>query len=58
MILTVPQTLKLLRISRTTMYRMFDRGELNKIELGRSVRVELPEHLEKKYEKQIRALIN
>ncbi|RZG78665.1 DNA-binding protein [Acinetobacter sp. WCHAc060033] len=61
MVLTVPQTLKLLQISRTTLYRMFASGELTKIKFGDSqrstIRVELSEELEKKYEKQIQALI-
>lgn len=61
MVLTVPQTLKLLQISRTTLYRMFENGELTKIKFGEnrrsSIRVKLSEELEKEYEKQIQALI-
>ncbi len=56
MILTVPQAVKILKVHRSTIYRMFETGELIKIKLARSTRVELPEHLEKAYEKQIKAL--
>lgn len=59
MVLTINQTCKLLEIGRTTVYRMFDRGELEKVSLGpRSVRVKLPEDLSKVYAEQIKALIN
>lgn len=58
MVLTVNQTCKLLDIGRTTVYRMFDRGELEKVSLGRSVRVKLPENLTKAYAEQIKALIS
>jgi len=37
---------------------MFDRGELERVEFGRSVRVKLPENLSKAYAEQIKALIN
>ena len=56
MVITVPQAIKLLGVHRLTIYRMFETGELNKVKLARSTRVELPEHLEKAYEKQIKAL--
>lgn len=58
MVLTITQTCKLLDIGRTTVYRMFDRGELERVEFGRSVRVKLPENLSKAYAEQIKALIN
>lgn len=58
MVLTINQTCKLLDIGRTTVYRMFDRGELEKVELGRSVRVKLPDKLAVAYAEQIKALIN
>ncbi len=57
MVLTMNQAIELLQVSRTTIYRMFDRGELTKIEVGRSVRIELPENLSKKYKEQIKALM-
>lgn len=59
MILTVPQTLKLLQISRTTLYRMFENGELKKVKLSKSaraIRVQLPTELEQQYSEQIKAL--
>lgn len=50
---------KLLNIGRTTVYRMFDRGELEKVRrLGRSVKVKLPDKLAVTYAEQIKALIN
>ncbi|AXY57298.1 DNA-binding protein [Acinetobacter chinensis] len=58
MVLTIQQTCKLLDIGRTTVYRMFDRGELERIEFGRSVRVKLPEKLSRAYAEQIKALMN
>ncbi len=58
MVLTIAQTCKLLKIGRTTVYRMFDRDELEKIEIGKSVRVKLPDHLAKAYEDQIKALMH
>jgi excisionase family DNA binding protein len=56
MVLTIAQTCKLLNIGRTTVYRMFNRGELEKIEVGRSARVKLPDHLAEAYAEQIKAL--
>jgi excisionase family DNA binding protein len=58
MVLTITQTQSLLKIGRTTIYRMFERGELERVEFGRSVRVKLPDHLAKAYEEQIKALMN
>ena len=58
MVLTISQTCKLLNIGRTTVYRMFEREELKKIEIGKSVRVKLPDHLAKAYEDQTKALIH
>ncbi|MGL6034747.1 MAG: helix-turn-helix domain-containing protein [Acinetobacter johnsonii] len=56
MILTVPQAIKLLGVHRSTIYRMFETGDLKKVKLARSTRVELPEHLAKAYDEQIKAL--
>lgn len=56
MILTVPQAIKLLGVHRSTIYRMFETGDLKKVKLARSTRVELPEHLVKAYDEQIKAL--
>lgn len=58
MVLTINQTCKLLAIGRTTVYRMFDSGELERVEFGRSVRVKLPDKLSQAYAEQIKALIN
>ncbi|WP_336929949.1 helix-turn-helix domain-containing protein [Acinetobacter tandoii] len=57
MVLTIAQTCKLLQIGRTTVYRMFERGEIEKVEIGRSVRVKLPPKLAEAYKEQIQALI-
>lgn len=56
MILTVPQAVAVLKLHRSTIYRMFETGELKKVKLARSTRVELPEHLAKAYDEQIKAL--
>jgi len=39
--LTVPEVTRLLRISRATLYRIFDRGELRRVQVG-SRRVVIP----------------
>ena len=56
MVLTIAQTQKLLKIGRSTVYRMFKRGELERVEFGRSVRVKLPKNLAEAYKEQIYAL--
>ena len=53
MVLTIAQTQKLLKIGRSTVYRMFERGELERVE---SVRVKLPKNLAEAYKEQIYAL--
>ena len=58
MVLTISQTCKLLNMGRTRVYRVFEREELEKIEIGKSVRVKLPDHLAKAYEDQIKALMH
>lgn len=37
--LTVKEVLKILKISRTTLYRMIEKGELKVYRFGRSIRV-------------------
>ena len=39
--LTVPEVARLLRISRATLYRIFDRGELRRVKVGQR-RVAIP----------------
>jgi len=56
MVLTIAQTQKLLKIGRSTVYRMFERGEFERVEFGRSVRVKLPKNLAEAYKEQIYAL--
>ena len=56
MVLTIAQTQKLLKIGRSTVYRMFERGELERVEFGRSVRAKLPKNLAEPYKEQIYAL--
>lgn len=57
MVLTVEQATRLLGVHRSTIYRLFETGELKKVKFGRSTRVELPEHLEKVYKDQIGKVI-
>ncbi|EOG4087979.1 helix-turn-helix domain-containing protein [Acinetobacter baumannii] len=56
MLLTVSQTMQVTNLSKTTIYRMFDKGELKKVKLGGSTRVELPNELYEKYKEKIQAL--
>ncbi len=39
LLLTVPQAARMLGISRNTLYRLFRRGELRHIHIGRAARV-------------------
>ncbi|QIT17243.1 helix-turn-helix domain-containing protein [Acinetobacter pittii] len=57
MLLTVNQTIQVTNLSKTTIYRMFDSGELKKVKLGGSTRVELPKELYEKYKDKIQALL-
>ncbi|WP_284087881.1 helix-turn-helix domain-containing protein [Acinetobacter pittii] len=56
MLLTVSQTIQVTSLSKTTIYRMFDSGELKKVKVGGSTRVELPKELYEKYKENIQAL--
>jgi excisionase family DNA binding protein len=56
MLLTVNQTIQVTNLSKTTIYRMFDSGELKKVKLGGSTRVELSKELYEKYKEKIQAL--
>lgn len=53
MVLTVDQAARLLDVHRSTIYRLFETGELKKVKFGRSTRVQLSEDLEKVYKDQI-----
>lgn len=57
MVLTIEQAARLLDVHRSTIYRLFDSGELTKVKFGRSTRVQLPEHLERVYKDQIKKVI-
>ncbi|MBP4063469.1 helix-turn-helix domain-containing protein [Acinetobacter baumannii] len=57
MLLTVSQTIQVTDLSKTTIYRMFDSGQLKKVKLGGSTRVELPAELYEQYKEKIQALI-
>ena len=57
MVLTIAQTQKLLKIGRSTVYRMFERGELERVEFGRPVRIKYTKILTEPYKEQIYALI-
>ncbi|WP_269527886.1 helix-turn-helix domain-containing protein, partial [Acinetobacter baumannii] len=49
MLFTVNQTMQITDLSKATIYRMFNSGELKKVKLGGSTRVEFPESLLEKY---------
>lgn len=57
MLLTVEETKKLTKLSTATIYRMFTTGELKKVKLGRSTRVELSKELYEKYKDQVNILL-
>ncbi|AVO89445.1 DNA-binding protein [Acinetobacter baumannii] len=57
MLFTVNQTMQITDLSKATIYRMFNSGELKKVKLGGSTRVEFPESLLEKYKDKIQALI-
>jgi len=57
MLFTVNQTMQVTNLSKTTIYRMFESGELKKVKLGGSTRVEFPEMWLEKYKDKIKALV-
>lgn len=58
MLFTITQVKTITNLSRATIYRMFESGELKKVKLGNSTRVELPCDWQEQYKDKIQALIN
>ncbi|HEM6651488.1 helix-turn-helix domain-containing protein [Acinetobacter pittii] len=56
MLFTVNETIQVTSLSKTTIYRMFESGELKKVKLGGSTRVEFPEKWLEMYKDKIQAL--
>ena len=57
MLFTITQVKAITNLSTATIYRMFERGELKKVKLGSSTRVELPAEWQEQYKDKIQALI-
>mgnify|MGYP003592630398 CR=1 FL=1 len=57
MLFTITQVKAITNLSTATIYRMFKSGELKKVKLGSSTRVELPTEWQEQYKDKIQALI-
>ena len=57
MLFTITQVKAINNLSTATIYRMFKSGELKKVKLGSSTRVELPTEWQEQYKDKIQALI-
>lgn len=57
MLFTISQVKAITNLSTATIYRMFERGELKKVKLGSSTRVELPTEWQEQYKDKIQSVI-
>ena len=57
MLFTISQVKSITNLSTATIYRMFKSGELKKVKLGSSTRVELPTEWQEQYKDKIQSVI-
>ena len=57
MLFTVPQFRTITDLSTATIYRMFKNGQLKKVKIGGSTRIEMSKELQEQYKDKINKVI-